>query len=177
MKFRSFSNRPVRICCPAGSPERQLYTRKVDSSGNKSLERSGKENVFMAIQLAANGNLAKDLVARSLRGDESAIPSADSLTYADITGAPKSLLDAENRLIDARTLFESLPLDVRNKYGNNFRNFLVAVDDGSWLSDAKAARASSEKAASDAAAVEASKPPITDEALAYIQKKINLGGS
>lgn len=110
MKFRSFSNRPVRDCSPSGSPERQLYTRKIDSAGNKSLEKSGKENVFIAIQLAANGNLAKDLVARSLRGDESAIGSTDSLIYADITGAPKSLLEAENRLLDARSFLNLFPL-------------------------------------------------------------------
>lgn len=177
MKFRSFSDRPARVASPSGSPERQLYTRKIDSAGNKSLEKSGKENVYLAIQLAANGNLAKDLVARATRGDESAIPSADSLTYADITGAPKSLLDAENRLIDARSLFDSLPVEVRNKYGNNFRNFLVAVDDGSWLSEAKAEKAARDNAAANAAAVDAAKPPVSDDVLAYIQKKINFGGS
>lgn len=175
MKFRSFFDRPSSTVSPSGSPFRKLYTRKVDTAGNRSLIASGEENVYQGIQLAARGNLTQDLINRATRGDSTALGDVSD-SFADITEAPKTLLDAELRLIKAREIFESFPVDVRNKYNNNFSDFLRAVDSGSYLNDAKAEASARSKAVKDAELVAKSTPPISDDVLAYIQKNINSGG-
>lgn len=174
MKFRSFSSRAAAKPSPSGSTDRQLYSRKSDFE----LVPSGKENVYQSIQLAAKGNLPLDLIRRAERGDITAIPppiSSDGVV--DLLNAPTSLMDAQNTLLHARSIFDSLPLEVRNKYGNNFNTFLSAVDDGSYLSDAVGEAKARQEALDNKKAVEASIPPFTKEQLDFIQQKINFGGN
>lgn len=178
MKFRSFSSKPAARPSPAGCSERTMYSRKVVPGGVSELVEAGKENLYQRIQLAAQGNLVLDLIRRAERGDLSAILPVDAPEcIVDITNAPTSLMDAENKLIQARSFFDSLPLEVRNKYGNNFNTFLSAVDDGSYLSDAVGDAKARQEALDNKKAVEASVPPFTKEQLDFIQQKINFGGN
>lgn len=174
MKFRSFSNRPGAEPCPPGSSTRKIYRRVFDSAGNSSIEFDHEESTYQAVQLAARGTLTKDLVARSLNGDDSAIsPPFDS--YADITNAPKSLLEAENSIIKAREIYDSLPADVKSRYNNNFSSFLTAVSDGTYMKTESELFAAKKLAEDNAAAVAKATPPISDETLNYI--KNHIGGT
>ena len=51
--------------------------------------------------------------------------------HGDFTNAPKTLVEAQQRLIDAENYFMSLPLDVRKEFDHNFSQFLSSVNDGS----------------------------------------------
>lgn len=173
MKFHSFSNRPSTIVNPAGKRTRNIYIKKAGDPEGK-LVYSHTEDVYEAIQLAARGCLVKDLVRRSECGDARAIgdPTFES---CDITNAPTSLLDAQNRLIQARSIFDKMPVEVKQKYNNNFAAFLESVSDGSYLKDANSDKAAKDLAAANAKTVAASTPAFTDDQIEFIKKKI--GGS
>jgi hypothetical protein len=173
VKFHSFFNRPGTIPSPAGKTTRNIYVKKAADPEGK-LVYSHTEDVYEAIQLAARGCLVKDLVSRSERGDTSAIGNPD-FQSSDITNAPTSLMDAQNRLIEARSIFDKFPADVKKKYDNNFASFLAAVSSGEYLKTAKADKAAFEKAKSDAEAVDKQKPVFTDDQINFIKSKI--GGS
>lgn len=172
MKFRSFSDQPGTIPSPAGKKTRNIFIKKAADPDGK-LVYSHTEDVYESIQLAARGCLVKDLVSRADRGDSSAIgnPAFES---SDITNAPTSLMDAQNRLIEARSIFDKFPADVKKKYDNNFSTFLAAVSSGDYLKEAVAAKAAREKAAQDAEAVSKSAPAFTDDQIEFIKSK--LGG-
>lgn len=173
MKFRSFSDRPGTIPSPAGKKTRNIFIKKAADPEGK-LVYSHTEDVYEAIQLAARGCLVKDLVSRAERGDASAIGSP-AFESSDITNAPTSLMDAQNRLIEARSIFDQLPVDAKKMYNNNFSTFLEAVSSGEYLKTALANKAAIEKAKADAEAVAKSAPAFTDDQIEFIKKKI--GGS
>lgn len=170
MKFRSFSNRPSTIAAPAGKGTRNIYIKKAADPEGK-LIYSHTEDVYEAIQLASRGCLVKDLVRRAESGDSNAVgdPSFDS---CDITAAPSSLMEAQNRIIEARNIYDKMPQDVKSKYNNNFSTFLAAVSTGDFIKDAKADKATREANAANAAAVKASAPAFTDDQINFIKQKI-----
>lgn len=165
MKFRTAYNCSERFCSPSGSRFRKLFQRKIHSNGSKELVENGTEDTYQIIQLAAKGNLLPDLIRRSQLGDPSAIGN-DIGSYPDLTRAPKNLLDAENLLLKARSIYDSLPSDTKNKYGNSYVQFLSAVDDGSFIKDSFESTASKVKKKEPT-------PAFTDEQIKFIKEKIN----
>lgn len=173
MKFRSFSNRPAAVPCPAGKPVSKVFKRVLDTAGNSDIVYAGEEAVYESIQLAARGTLTKDLISRSLAGDDSAIPTPIE-SFADITDAPGSLLEAQNHLISAREVYDKLPADVKSRYGNNFGSFLSAVSDGSYMKREREIFDQAELNKKNAEAAAKAAAPISDDVLNYI--KSNIGG-
>lgn len=136
MKFRTAYELSPRFHCCTGDGFRNTYVRKKNIDGTKALEKGKKENLSQKIQLAANGTLVSDLIRRAMDGDQYAIlPSEGVIT--DLTRAPSSLLDAHNQIIKARSVFESLPREVRSEFGGSFSSFMRAVEDGSFTKSYK----------------------------------------
>lgn len=174
MKFYSAYDKPPKTPCDSGSPYKTIYKRSVDENGMPCLEESGKENIYQKIQLCAKGNLVSDLIDRAKRGDPNAIPEPIE-SFVDCTKLPKNLLEARNQLVRAESYFNELPVDVRNKYGNNFANFLSAIDSGTFVKETviKAREAAElEKFRADQ---KASSPPLSTDQINYI--KTQLGGN
>lgn len=129
MKFRTAYDRD-RVPSPCGSRLRDLYIRKSDGS----LVKNGVEDVFDSIQKAAQGITLADLIARASRGDTDAIGDpVDS--FVDFSHVPSDLLEAHQMLVDAKDKFNSLPSELRSKFGGDFSKFLAASADGSAISE------------------------------------------
>lgn len=134
MKFRTpYIEEHVRVHSPAGSRYAIQYSIKIED-GVRVLEESGREDIYDSIQKAGPGNILEDLIRRARNGDNDAIPQpVDS--FADLTHAPKDMLDAHMKLVEARSKYESLPLQLRAKYGNSFEKFLSAASSGEVVKD------------------------------------------
>lgn len=129
MKFRSaYDTGSGQFASPSGSRYRQLYIKKI-YDGKEILEDAGKEDVFDSIQKAAPGNILEDLLRRARAGDSAAIPEPID-SYADISKAPKDLLEAHQMLLDARSKYDNLPADVKSVFGNDYVSFLEASANG-----------------------------------------------
>lgn len=127
MKFKTAYSISTCKSSPAGSRFSKTYVR---ASVDGELVESGTEDVYDSIQKAAQGIRLEDLIRRARNGDPDAIPQPlDS--YGDISHMPKDLLEAHGMLLDYRSKFNSLPVTLKNKYGNDFKKFLEAVGDGS----------------------------------------------
>lgn len=127
MKFKTAYDRSTLRPCGSGSRFSKTFVR---SSVDGDLVESGSEDIYDSIQKAAQGIRLEDLIRRARNGDPDAIPlPLDS--YGDISHMPKDLLEAHGMLIDYRAKFNSLPVNLKNKYGNDFKKFLEAVGDGS----------------------------------------------
>lgn len=139
MKFRVAHTLYPRAHSPAGSRDRNTYVREVSVDGVKSLRCSGKDCLFEKIQLASRGTLVSDLIIRAQQGDTSAIMPSEGV-IADLTTLPSSLLEAHNQICKARSVFASLPAEVRRDFGGSFNSFMAAVNDGSFTSTYKLTR-------------------------------------
>lgn len=126
MKFRTMSSDRKRFPAPCGSRYAKRYQKTVDGE----LMQAGVEDVYDSIQKAALGITLSDLIRRAENGDTSAIGEVVP-SYADLSNAPKDLLEAHTMLCAARVSYDSLPLELRNSFGNSFDKFIAACADGS----------------------------------------------
>lgn len=177
MKFKTaFDCKCSDPSSSSGSRFRQTYKRQFDEkSGLFKIVSDKKEDVYNSIQIAAEGRKLSDLVARSLRGDESAIGlPVDS--FVDLTNAPKDAMEAQNLLIRSQEHFMSLPKDIRSHFSNNCSVWLKSLADGSFKEYITSrSKTMSERKAADKL-YQSSKPVFTPEQLNYL-KSLNNGGS
>lgn len=142
MKFRSAYDCKKSFSSPSGSRYRNQYVKKI-YDGKEVLELSGKEDLFDTIQKAAPGNIIEDLLRRARAGDTSAIPEpVDS--YADISKAPKDLLEAHQMLASARSKYDALPADLKAVFNNDYSSFLEASANGNVVKAIQAKNANPE---------------------------------
>lgn len=168
--IRSAYNYGTSKPCNSGKRTLNKYRRRIEA-GKATLVDDGVEDIYQSIQLAAKGNLVSDLIRRAGLGDDQAL-GVDINSYCDLTNAPKSLLEAENRLIDAREQFDRLPLDIKKQFGS-LSNFLSAIDDGSFVKGIQDKAAAEAKAAADAAAIAASQPVFSEAQINALKEMMN----
>lgn len=134
MKFNTVYNYPTTVASSSGSRVLPKFVRRFDDNGRKILVQDGLEDIYGGIQQAAKGVEVADLVRRFRSGDTDAIgdPSFQSV---DITAAPTSLLDAQNKLIQAREQFDALPVKVKQFYNNDASFWLAKVASGEFVKD------------------------------------------
>lgn len=132
MKFNTVYNYPTTVPASSGSRTLPKFVRRVDDDGRKILVQDGIEDIYGGIQQAAKGVEVADLVRRFRSGDTDAIgdPTFESV---DITAAPTSLLDAQNKLIQAREHFDALPVKVKQLYNNDASYWLSKVASGEFV--------------------------------------------
>lgn len=131
MRFRTEISCKERFCCPSGSSTKIDYIRETKSDGTCFLKKTGTTNLKFLIQESSKGHLLCDLIKRARIGDTSAIPAVDPSAFGDCTNIPQDLMAAQNLQVKVNTLFDSLPADTRDKFGNNPYKFLKAVSDNS----------------------------------------------
>lgn len=139
MKFRSAYSPSEGKPSPSGERLRKLYRRELDSQKNSRLVEDGVEDTYLFIQEAAKGATVAELVSRFNRGDLSAVTPLSEDFLINTVDAPSSFMEAQNLMIRARSVFDSLPKEVRDRYNSNFNTFLSAVDSGAFFADHQAA--------------------------------------
>lgn len=132
MKFRSAYESHDRVFSPTGNGYEKKYKREYQPDIKRyQLVCSGETDVYKLIQVSAEGIDLKSLLARYINGDESAL-GTDPGSYADLTVAPKTLLEAHLKLRDAKTTFDALSADVKKEFNNNFDEFISSVGNGDF---------------------------------------------
>lgn len=71
------------------------------------------------------------LVERFLAGDESALQRANPM-FLDLLGAPQSLMEAYQIQHRAEQAFASLPVEIREKFDQDFGKFLAGAGSPEW---------------------------------------------
>lgn len=116
----------------SGSPTRVIYEPYYDENGNIDLKETGKFDQYMDIQSHADSVDINVIMARYLNGDADALNRVQGF-YADVSKAPKSYADMLNISIKAQNEFDQLPVDVKEKFGNNFAQFLAIMGSPEWF--------------------------------------------
>ena len=117
-----------------GSRFRQIREPLV-KDGKISVEVVGKEDLQDYINSFADSVDVDLIVARAVNGDPDALNQRQAM-YGDFTQFPKTYAEMLDKMIQGQTLFESLPLDVRNRFDNNVYTFLSQMDEPDWLEKA-----------------------------------------
>lgn len=131
--FRTQFDKHDRIRQEPGSGMRILYTSKLQDDGTIDLVPSGKEDLYASIQSHKDSCDIHVLLARYNNGDPDALSRAQG-AYGDFSNIPKTYAELLNSMIAGETYFNSLPVEIRAKFGHSFQQFMMSMDDmPGWL--------------------------------------------
>lgn len=115
-----------------GSRFRPKYHGEVQEDGSVRLVFDGEEDVVKRIQADAIGADIPSIVARATAGDPTAFRQ-DSGFYGDVVGMPKTYAEILNTVNDGKAKFESLPVDVREKFDFSFEKWFATLGRKEWF--------------------------------------------
>lgn len=104
----------------------------VVKDGKLSVEVVGKEDFQDYIESFSDQVDLENIVARAMNGDTEALNQRIG-SYGDFTTFPKTYAEALQRIIDAKNLFDSLPVSVRNNFENDVYKFVSSLDEPDFL--------------------------------------------
>lgn len=177
VEFRKPYDRNLNIPAPSGEKIVPVYSLVVDEeTGKEDIQVTGKTNIYDFIQKSLDETLIYNIIERYNSGDISALEKITGF-YGDVTNAPKNLAEAQQILINANKIFESLPLDVRAKYNHSVSEFLSAVENDAKKFAAEKARealiAEQERKISD---LQAAAPFVSSDVSVVDNNAANNGG-
>lgn len=115
-----------------GSDVHITYSPKVLDNGVIKLVPSGKENIQEKINSFRDQCDISYILKRLQLGDTSVLNNKVP-NYGDFTSAPKSYAEALQCVIDAEKKFYDLPLDTRNLFDNDYRQWFATAGSPDWL--------------------------------------------
>ena len=117
---------------PCGSDIKDIFTSKVLDDGTIELTKCGEENWYEYIQSFAESVDIQTILKRAALGDNSGLNAVQGF-YADVTGMPKNNAQLLQMIIDGQRNFEQLPLEIRQKFDNDFNKFFATMDQPEWF--------------------------------------------
>lgn len=117
---------------PVGSDTRIVYSSKVTPNGNVILTPTGKTNIQEEID-SFRESTDMAFILHQLSVGNTSVLTNKQMMFGDFTETPADLAEALQVMIDGEAAFNKLPLDVRQKFDNNFRQWLFTTGSDEWL--------------------------------------------
>uniref|UniRef100_A0AAU8B8E3 Internal scaffolding protein n=1 Tax=Dulem virus 158 TaxID=3145635 RepID=A0AAU8B8E3_9VIRU len=121
-----------RVYADPGQREHITYGGSYDDKGRVVLKETGRVNLYDEIQSHADSVDIHVLMERYRRGDVDALTSAQGF-YGDVLDFPKTYAEALNHMNEMERQFMSLPVEIREKFGHSFSEFLAASGESDFL--------------------------------------------
>lgn len=131
-KFAKVSD-PNEFATCAGDKYHITYSTKVMSDGKLVLEVNGKEDIQSMINSHRDETDMSFIIQRLAMGDTSVLNKKAAM-YGDFTEMPKTYAESLQLVMDAEKHFYEMPLEVRNKFGNDFRQWFATAGASDWFS-------------------------------------------
>lgn len=105
--------------CDPGSRYENVYEEEIEKkSGKKHLVKVGETCVYDKIQADLEQSKIENIIHKLAMGDLSVLKKAE-LTYADADDFPKSLMEAQNIVIKAKSEFNKFPEEVKKLFNDS----------------------------------------------------------
>lgn len=125
-RFERFTSNP-------GQRMKQNYTATQLSDGVIRLVEADVTDLREYINSFAESCSIEHILALCAAGDTSVLSRVQG-AYIDTTMMPKTFRDMLDVVIDGKSKFESLPIEVKNAFGNNFESWFSEAGSEEWLS-------------------------------------------
>lgn len=123
--------KPKRKPNEPGNIMEPQYKERYDENGNAYLEQVGEINTYEKIQSFKDEVDPMSILARYAAGDTTVM--ANPGWYIDTSKLPANYIEWRNLMNDQKEKFEKLPLEIRNKFNNNFDNWAATAGEPEWL--------------------------------------------
>ena len=163
MRNTEYSAKRGRMNSDPGSPIHVVLQPELQKDGTLKLVPVGKENTDEIIASYYESTTLECILAKFANGDMSALNRYQPL-YIDVTEMPKSLAEAQQKIINAEYAFNALPAEVKQQFGNNFNVWLAEAGSEDWMTKMKDIfTLNNEKNAKQAGSAEPSAPAASTE--------------
>lgn len=123
MKFRTKFTERVRKYIEPGSGIKEEYTLQVKDN-EMTLVKTGETNLYAYIQSHKDSVDIHKILERCALLDDYSMLNRIPAQFMDVTAMPKTLHEAFEMTKDAENMFMRFPTDLKEKYNNNFLEFL-----------------------------------------------------
>lgn len=132
MRNNFYAQSRGRFCCSSGDPIHLIRSPIVQVDGTIRLEVTGEENTDEFIECFAKSCSLEAILNRFKNGDQTAL-SVKVPMYLDLTKFPKTYAEVLQLGIDAENRFNALPVDMKKKFNNNWREWLAQTGSEDWF--------------------------------------------
>lgn len=132
MEFRTAYSEKLKIWSPSGEKTEMRHRAAMDKNGIRTLIRDRKIPIYDLIQESRDECEIERIIQRAVMGDYNALNQSKGV-YADITGMPKSIAEAQQMIINMKEEFEHLPKEIRAKFENNAEIYVAEFGSDEWL--------------------------------------------
>lgn len=102
------------------------YQLSLSPDGKETLIAVGEHDIYPEIQSHAKSVDINEIVLRHQRGDIDVLAQRAGM-YGDFTNLPTSYAELYQNVLDAQAYFDSLPLEVRQKFDHSFSKFFTSI--------------------------------------------------
>lgn len=120
------------------------YSPRVLENGEIKLVESGKDDIKAMINSFRDSTDMSFILKRLAVGDTSVLNHHPGI-FGDFTQMPTTYAEALQLVIDARHEFNALPLDVKNLFNNDYRQFLASAGTPEWAEKLSSIRSSTDQ--------------------------------
>lgn len=122
---------PNSFVSSSGESFHVRYSPRVLENGEIKLVESGKDDIKAMINSFRDSTDMSFILNRLAVGDTSVLSQRPAM-YGDFTQMPTTYAEALQLVIDARREFNALPLDVKNSFNNDYRQYLATAGTPEW---------------------------------------------
>lgn len=126
MKFSTYYGEHPVVYSEPGTPIKEEYQLRVTKDG-EDLVKVGESNFYDYIQSHKDSVDIHKILERCALMDDYSILNRMPAKFMDVTEMPKNLAEAYAAVKDAETFFERMPVEIKQKYDNDFTQFLQSL--------------------------------------------------
>lgn len=132
MTFKTKFDPHTRVYQHPGNPIKTIYSSRYDRNGVLELFEDGQENLYDYIQSHAESVDIHVLLKRFVNGEQDVLSRAQGF-YMDASDMPKTYAEILNSVIAGEQAFDSLPAEVKQRFGNSFSQWMTSFEDPDFL--------------------------------------------
>lgn len=124
MDFKTAYDPHDRVFSISGKGIKDVMAPELDRYGNRVIKKQGEVDLYAQIQSWRDECDINILMAKFTNGDRTALMQRVG-EYLDLSLVPDNFNDMLNMTTKAKDVFNSLPVEIKEVFGNNVNNFLA----------------------------------------------------
>lgn len=129
--YTAYGEKPPTIPNNPGSKEEVTYSERRNEQGHPYLVKTGVRNTYEERQSMKGEYDIYNMLERYANGDTSVM--RNNPQYIDATAMPSNFHEAYNIMQSQREKFESLPVEIKQKFGNDWVQWAAQSGSEDWL--------------------------------------------
>lgn len=129
--YTAYGEKPPTIPNNPGNKEEVTYSERRNEQGHPYLVKTGVRNTYEERQSMKGEYDIYNMLERYVNGDTSVM--RNNAQYIDATAMPSNFHEAYNIMTAQREKFEALPVEIKQKFGNDWVQWAAQSGTDDWI--------------------------------------------